>query len=157
MLSFHRESWGRYYDDPERLGLWTQHYTEFTPAHERRLPMEPDVSQYSALEKIGALEVMTVRKEGKMVGYCLVVFRRHLHYSSLCAFEDSYFLSKSERKGLAGYRFLRYVIQVCRSRGAKRLFFMTKTLPGIPNIRPLLERLGFVQTDETLALWLEGA
>lgn len=156
-LSLTRESWERYYNDPEREALWWEHYNEFWEVHQGKLPMSPDVRFYSALEAAGALETIVARKAGKMVGYCLMVVKRHNHYDALCAFEDSYFLTASERLGSAGIRLIREAIRVAKQRGVLRAFFMTKVIlgPGAPpSIEKIFEHLGMEETDAIWALWL---
>lgn len=153
MITYQLESWDSYYSDPERERLWVEHYSEFSPAHESRMEMGPDVNTYSALDRAGSLMVMTARRAGKLVGYCLVVVRRHIHYSALCGFEDSYFLTKSERNGLAGYKLIAKTLHALKKRGCARAYFMTKEFL---NVALLFERLGMSKIDTVYAIWLEG-
>ena len=152
MITFQLESWEQYFSDPEREGLWREHYEEFEPAHEHKMPMGPDVELYSAAARLGQLLILVARKEGKMVGYCLVFVRRHIHYASLCAFEDSYFLTKTERRGRTRIDLIKMTIEACRQRGAVRLYFMTKEFLSISRI---LKYLDFAPIDTVHAIWLE--
>jgi GNAT superfamily N-acetyltransferase len=151
-ITFHSESWDQYYNDPDREALWIEHYSEFVPAHEGKMAMGPDVAAYSALAASGALEIVVARKAGRMIGYCLVVVRRHIHYSSLCAFEDSYFVTKPERLGSVGTRLIKRALEVCKARGCVRAYWMTKEFNSIAK---LFERLGMEKIDSVFAIWLE--
>ena len=152
-ITFHSERWSAYYNDPDRETLWKEHYAEFTPAHEGKMPMGPDVKAYKALDDAGALEIITARRSGQMIGYCLVCVRRHIHYSSLCAFEDSYFVTKPERLGSVGTRLIKRSLEVCKARGCVRAYFMTKEFNSI---EVLFKRLGMEKIDSVFAIWLES-
>ncbi len=152
-ITFHCETWDAYYNDPDRQYLWEEHYSEFEPAHEGKMPMGPDVATYKALEGAGALSIVVARKSGRMIGYCLVVVRRHIHYSSLCAFEDSYFVTKDERRGSVGTRLIKRALDICRARGCVRAYWMTKEFNSI---EVLFKRLGMEKIDSVFAIWLEG-
>lgn len=150
-ITFHSESWDQYYNDPKREPLWVEHYSEFVPAHENKMPMGPDVRTYEALSKAGALEIITARKAGEMIGYCLVVVKRHIHYDALCAFEDSYFVTKPERLGSVGTRLIKRSLEVCKARGCVRGYFMTKEFNSIGK---LFEHIGMQKIDSVFAIWL---
>lgn len=152
-ISYQTESWASYYSDPDLLALWQEHYDELEPAHRGLMPMGPDVAGYEALESVGCLLVQTVRRDGRLIGYCTVVVRRHIHYPTVCGFEDSYFVSRLERKGLIGYKLLRKTLDELKRLGCKRVYFMTKEFN---TIAILLERLGMAKIDSVYAMWLEG-
>jgi len=113
--------------------------------------MGPDEKTYKALSDAGALEVITARKTGKLIGYCLIVVKRHIHYDALCAFEDSYFVTKPERLGSVGTRLIKRALEVCGERGCVRGYFMTKEFNSIGK---LFERLGMQKIDSVYAIWL---
>ena len=118
------------------------------------MPCGPDIKVYEALARAGQLDVIVAREAGQMVGYCLVVTRRHIHYAALCAFEDSYFLTRDARRGLAGYVMIRETLDVLRARGVVRAYFMTKEFLSMAK---LFERLGGDKVDEVYGFWLAGA
>jgi len=153
-ITYQVESWDHYYRDPAREGLWLEHYAEFAPAHEGKMEMAPDLQVFRAMQTSGALQVMVARRAGKMIGYCLVVVRPHIHYCrTLCAFEDSYFVTKSERKGFTGIRLIANSIRALRARGVRRVYFMTKEFNSIALV---LERMGMTKIDSVYAMWLEN-
>jgi len=146
-VTFQLEPWSQYY--PECQGLWKEHWEEFHPVHLGKMPMAPAVSEYEAMAAMGQLQVMVARSAGKMVGYCLVVVRPHLHYChTLTGFEDSYFLTKPFRKGLNGLLLLKHSIEALRARGVQVAYFMTKEFNTIER---LFLRLGGVRMD---SVWM---
>jgi len=145
MITFQLEPWERYYRDPSREALWWEHYEYLQQSHLWELPMEPDLGAYQALAASGQLQVLVAREAGVMVGYSLFLVRRHLHYSALCAFEDSYFLTLSSRRGSAGRRLLAATLDAIWARGCVRAYFMTKEFASIGT---LLTRMGGKRMDE---------
>lgn len=145
MITWQREDWASYRRDCD--GLWVEHYDEI--AVQKSMKMKPDEPAYRALDASGQLDVLVGRKDGQMVGYVLSVVRPHLHYAdSLCGFEDGYFLTKPERRGMAGVRLIREWEASMRARGCQRWFIMTK--PFL-DMGPVLKRLGYSLTDYVYA------
>lgn len=145
MITFQLEPWGQYYGDPSREALWREHYEFLAQAHGHEMEMSPDVASYMAMEQAGQLQIMVARESGVMVGYSLFLIRRHLHYSALCAFEDSYFLTTRLHRGGNGRGLIAATLAAIWARGCVRAYFMTKEFA---NVGKLFERLGGVKTDE---------
>jgi hypothetical protein len=151
MITYQIESWDIYRG--EALGLWQQHW-DAVATDKSQMEMSPQEIYYAALYSAEALQIMTVRENGRMIGYCLVVVRPHMHYSKvLCGFEDSYFVEP--RKGLAtGIVYARLVkksLEALKARGVKKVFFHSKSFA-------LLERIflsqGFAQSDVVYSKWI---
>ena len=138
--------------DPDLLKLFQEHYDEFEPSHQGRMELGPDIAGYKAVEAAGKLLILTARNGGKLIGYCVVVVHRHMHYPTLIGIEDAYYVSKSERKGLVGYKLLKKTLVELRARGCKKVFFMTKEFQSVAI---LLERLGMKKIDSVYTMWLE--
>ena len=114
----------------------------------------PDIISYEAHEAAGELEIVVIRKAGVMIGYCLAVVRRHKHYDALCAFEDSYFITRRpERQGGLASKLIDKMNEVCKKRGVVKIYWMTKL---IYNLGPLFLRKGMEHQDEVYAMWLGG-
>jgi L-amino acid N-acyltransferase YncA len=151
-LTFQEESWARYYADAP--ALWTEHYHELCqdPA---RMPMGPDVEWYEALERAGIMQLVTAREggpEGLLRGYQISVVRRHTHYCSvLCAFEDSFWLHPSCRKGMTGVKLISESVRLLKARGVQRVFFMS--VESYPTDR-IFEYLGFTKTHSAYSKWI---
>lgn len=145
------EPWTQFEADAKPC--WEEHYSEFEPFHQGLMPMGVALEDYRGLESRGQLQTLVAREAGLVVGYCIVVVRAHLHYcTTLCGFEDSYFLTKRLRKGFTGYRLLKESLELLKVRGVKRAYFMTKEFNSV---RVLLERLGLTKCDEVYSVWLE--
>lgn len=150
-VTFQVESWASYYSDPEREALWCEHYSELA-VDKDEMPCGPDIHLFTSLDAIGALQILTARAAGRMIGYFLTVVRPHTHYCSvLCGFEDSYFISKPFRRGLTGVKLIKENERLLRARGVKKLFVMTKTSKDLGMI---YDRLGYHCSDYTYAKWI---
>lgn len=60
---------------------------------DRDFEIEPDSDQYQALANAGALTLITLRDEGKLIGYAIGILYRSLHHRKiLCGFGDSMYI-----------------------------------------------------------------
>ena len=149
LVTYAIEPWRRYY--PECEPLWLAHYAEFEPFHRNRLPFGPDVPMYEAADRAGQLQILVARANGRMVGYCLVLCRRHPHYAMVCGFEDSYYVSPAFRRGWNGVRLIDRSVEALRARGIKMVYFMTTEFNSIQRV---YEWLGFERCDSVYCKWL---
>lgn len=154
LVTFHLESWNDYVRDPACAELWTEHYAEI--AGDKSLPMGPDSPFFAFCDANGMLQLLTARRAGVMIGYCILLVKPHPHYRSvLCGFEDSYFLTQSERMGWTGVRLIKESLKALRKRGVRRAYFMTKLKHDISR---LFARLGAAECDRVWQFNLdEGA
>jgi len=128
----------------EAWPLLEQHWREIAQFKDVQV-LDPDWDAYARLEQMGRLWVMTVRVGGRLIGYTTVIISHDLHYRNLIrAQEDIHFLLPEYRKGLLGYRMLRFVRDKMRARGVQMISFRTK---ASKSHGPLLERLGGVLHD----------
>ena len=68
-----------------------------------RFALSPDWDAYRALESIGQFWMMTVRVDGRLVGYLIGFVRRQLHYkNSLSFISDIFYLLPEHRRGRIG-------------------------------------------------------
>lgn len=139
MISIQRESWESYYSDPRLEALWAEYYAEMAPTHRNVFPLAPDVGTYSALDKLGKLIILTVRLDGELIGFCLVLVSRHNHFEGLCGFEDMFFLTASARKGLTGYRLIKEVRKHAVADGCLEVYWSS---PDAQSVTGLFERAG---------------
>lgn len=151
LITFYIEDWHSYRYDISLPALWAEHYGELAGDPDR-MPMGPDDNFYASLELAGSLQITTARQRGKLVGYVLCAIRPHPHYRSiLCSFEDAYFLTKSCRRGLIGYKLLRFTERALAARGVKKAFFMTKLSKDLLD---LFTRLGYNESDRMVEKWI---
>lgn len=114
---------------------------------------ELDVPLFRLLDARGQLQVLIARDGGAIVGYTIVVLRKHTHYKLFCGFEDAFFLAPEARNGLAGVKLIKETVKALRLRGVQKVFFHSKTVKPLGKI---FERLGFTKSDEIYSLKLEN-
>jgi L-amino acid N-acyltransferase YncA len=149
VITYQVEPWAMYRGDCQ--AIWAEHYDEIA-GDKARMPMRPHEALYERLEATGALQVMTARSAGRLVGYMLFNIQPHPHYADiLCGFEDAYFLSATHRNGMAGVRLIRQSIAALKARGVKRVFIHTKKAKDVGRI---LTFLGLTHSDEIYSAWI---
>lgn len=149
MITFQTEKWDDYYRDCQEL--WKEHYEEIA-VQKDKMKLSPDVETYKIIESKGQLLIVTMRDEGKMIGYSLIIVRSHLHYSQvLCAFEDAYFMSATYRKGRAGIGLIKETLNIVKKMGVQKAFFFTKEFKDLGKI---FEYLGGKKSDIIYAFWI---
>ncbi|MDE2096654.1 MAG: GNAT family N-acetyltransferase [Patescibacteria group bacterium] len=85
------------------------------PAHwaelavHKDIPLDPDFDFYKKADEIGLLEIMTVRKDGVLIGYALWVVKRHPHYKAHSwAINDIIWLRPDHRRENIGSSFIAF-------------------------------------------------
>jgi len=101
----------------------------------------PNFDTYYKLASAGVLHVITARLNGEIVGYTTLLITDLMQHSGVKAcFVDSMFLKKEHRKGLTGYRLLKFVENCARTKGAKRLEWGVTIYN---DFSPILKRMGY--------------
>lgn len=135
----------------EMSGLWELHWQEIA-LDRQKVKLEPDVHTFEVLESLGQLVIVTVRDDGKLVGYHVSLVRSHLHYkSSLTAYVDMYFLHPDYRGGMAGYKMFKFVESALKLRGVERIYSGTKLHKDMGR---LFDRLGYKETERLFVKWI---
>jgi GNAT superfamily N-acetyltransferase len=143
-ITYQTEPWEAYF--PECQSLWLKHWLEVA-LDQAQIPLDPDLERYQAYADAGQLFILTMRDEGKLVGYFTAILSGHLHYKSTpMAFVDLYLVDKPYRKGLAGVRLFREAETALRALGVRRIQTATK-LHAHLDISRLLERLGYARVE----------
>lgn len=110
----------------EAKPMLERHWEELALDKEH-IQLAPDWQRYAQLEAKGALSVVTVRENGKLVGYAWFVVERGLHYSStLEAYMDIYWLMPEVRGRYGGVRLFHAVEAELKRRGVKRVHVGSK-------------------------------
>lgn len=115
-----------------------------------------DLDWYVDQNEQNLLMFCTARDDvtGDLVGYSTVFFYHEKHKDRrLEANVDSVFILPDYRKGMNGVRFLRYIEQQAKIRGASCLY--QSTTPAI-NFGSLLDRMGYDLTTLTYCKELES-
>ena len=131
--------------------LLQQHYEEIA-LNKDKIKLNPDWRAYAELDKINALRVFTARKDGKLMGYFVVIVSKSLHYRDhLFANNDIIFLTKAARKGLTGVKLIKFALDALEAEGVTKVHINTKAHQPLDAI---LERLGFEESERVYSLML---
>ena len=117
----------------ESVEDWASESKDLVYAHWQELGLDqdleiaPDFAKMKAIEDIGIFKVITVREDGKMVGYLLALVSKHLHYrtSPPMLIVDAYYVSPECRSG-TGVKLIRFTESVAHRLGAIKVYFSCK-------------------------------
>ena len=106
---------------------------------------DPDWEAYETLEQAGILKVFTVRSEGELIGYYSCIVSSSLHCRGLLqATIDAIYLHPNYRKGLTGYKLIKFAEKCLKEDGVKIILLGTTEVNPID---PLLLKLGYSKTE----------
>ena len=104
-----------------------------------------DWDAYEALEQAGILKVFTVRSDEELVGYYSCVVSPSLHSRGLLqATVDAIYLHPMHRKGLIGYKLIKFAEKCLKEDNVKIILLGTTEVNPID---PLLLKLGYSKTE----------
>jgi len=117
----------------ESVETWARESKDLVYAHWQELGLDldleiaPDVEKMKILEGMGMFKVVTVRDEGRLVGYLLAVVNTHLHYknSAQMLIVDAYYVSPECRSG-TGVKLIRFTESLAKELGAIKIYFSCK-------------------------------
>lgn len=131
--------------------LLEEHWKEIA-LNKDKIKLNPDWRAYADLDSINALRIYTARKDGKLMGYFVVIVSKSLHYRDhLFANNDIIFLTKSARKGLTGVKLIKFALDSLEAEGVTKVHINTKAHQPFDAI---LERLGFEEIERVYSLML---
>lgn len=138
--------------------LFKRHWEEVA-LDKTKIKLQPDWDRYIMLDRTGYLKMLTVRHEGTLVGYHIVVIMGHLHYAdSLTAFPDIYYLLPEYRGGWAGVKLFTEMMNILRALGVQKMYTMSKVHRSANgrelNTAKMLKRLGFKHVEDHYARML---
>ena len=85
------------------------HYREL---NDGAFELAPDFGRYLKMDELGLLKCYAATVDGALAGYAIFIVSPHLHYStSVWAHEDLYYLAPEYRKGLTGYKWMKFFLQ----------------------------------------------
>jgi GNAT superfamily N-acetyltransferase len=124
MISFQVERWGDVVD--EMRPLWSLHWSEVSTDHDV-VPLQINEPVYRAHDSAGTLLLVTMRVDGKLVGYHTTFLAPHLHSAStLYGFTDLYFILPEWRRGWLPVKLFRYVEDRLREAGVVKVTTATE-------------------------------
>jgi len=131
--------------------LLEEHWKEIA-LNKDKIKLNPDWRAYADLDSIHALRIYTARKDGKLMGYFVVIVSKSLHYRDhLFANNDIIFLTKPARKGLTGVKLIKFALDSLEAEGVTKVHINTKAHQPFDAI---LERLGFEEIERVYSLML---
>ena len=140
-LSFQLETVEMWANDAP--ALWTAHWLEL--GLDLDLEISPNIEKMRAMESLGMFRVITVRDEGKLIGYLLAVTAVHLHYSTspMMFIVDAYYVMPEYRDG-TGARLLMFSEAKAKELGAIKIYLSCKVHKDHSK---LFEALGYQLSD----------
>ena len=153
MITFQKEPLEKFQSFiDEAVLLLKEHYEELAERTDV-IELDPDVEKYQKLLEMNILEVHTARDDGNLVGYALWMVMNHLHYKkSVTASSDILYIHPNYRKGIFGYKFVKWTTEEVKKRSPQRILFHMK--PHL-DYGHLVERLGGHFFEKTYSIVLE--
>lgn len=137
----------------ELQALIPTHYDALS-LHKGRFPLRPQWPVYFEREARGELLFVTLRHDGKMVGYWIAFNAPGLHYETcLTSIMDIWFIHPAHIVGKAPLLLIWTVERELKRRGVNLWFAGSKDHKPCG---PLFEKLGFVKVESTYSKWLEA-
>lgn len=136
----------------EASPLWIPHYDE-VGQNKEKMKLNPDIEQYNHLDSMGMFHIVTVRKDGKLVGYHAAEIGTLRHYKDvLISNSDLYWIDPSCR-GAAGaaLKLFAEVERSSKARGVKVLYDATKLY--LDHDR-LFKHLGYKPIERRYSKWI---
>lgn len=129
------------------------HYDKLS-LHVGRFPLKPQWHVYFEREARGELLFVTLRKDGKMIGYWISFVSPGLHYETcLTAIMDIWFVHPEHIAGKSPILLMRTVERELSRRGVNLWFAGSKDKNPCG---PLFERMGFQRVETYYSKWLEA-
>jgi len=120
--------------------LFYKHWLEIA-VNKDKIKLNPDWGFYETLYEAGYLGIYTVRHNQKLVGYFVVIVKTHPHYKDhLVAINDIIYIDPDYRKGLVGFKLIKFVESDVKNFGVSVLSINTKVHKPFDAV---LERLDF--------------
>lgn len=136
---------------PEIQALVMQHHREVARDPDQT-PLDINVEQYRLLEEHGGMFILTLRHEGQLGGYMVLLVHYSLQSQTiLCGMVDAYYVHPELRRlGYASELFQQ--MEACmRTRGVHRLFSHMKPYIAHP---AFYEKLGWHETEIIYSKWI---
>jgi hypothetical protein len=126
--------------------LHEAHWQE-TEEYRHSIPLSADYEYMINAEQMGRFMLFTVRKDGELVGNCMMYLTRSTHTQKWVAEEDTIFVRSDHRKGRVGIKHIKYVETVLRECGITEI---RVTVKMVNKAGDLLLALGYRHTANQL-------
>ncbi len=136
----------------ESTALLNAHWEECA-GWKDKIKLNVDEARYIAAESNGVGHCFTMREDGRLIGYMVILLAPHIHYKDdKFAYVDVLFMDKERRKGLSAVKFMKWVESEVKRMGAAVMTYHIKTFHDYPAI---FERLGFSKVEVNYAKCLK--
>jgi len=106
--------------------LLEKHWEEVA-LHQGAIKLNPDWKEYARLDAEGSLIAFTARIDGRLVGYCVLIANRSIHYKDhVFAVNDVVFVLPEYRNTAVGYKLIKAAEEHCKNAGVALLTINTK-------------------------------
>lgn len=127
----------------EMIPLWKDHDKEVPGL--KGVTLDPDIGIYEKMAATGSLRIFTVRDMGALHGYQVMMVSRHPHSKNFIqAVQDILYICPALRKGLNGYRFIKWCGEQLKAEGVNAV---CQYISAKNDFGRLLERAGYELTD----------
>lgn len=110
-----------------------------------KIKLNPDWNEYHRLYIQGRLKAYTVRDEGVLVGYFVVIISKSMHYKDhKFANCDIIYVKPDSRAGMTGYKLIKFVEGQLKNHGVSLIHINTKVHAPFDK---LLERMDYTLTE----------
>lgn len=146
MIEIKEEKLGDFLEEMKPLLLL--HWEEVA-AFKDSIVFDPNYDLYFEIEKAGGLHCVTVRDDGRLVGYFLSLVHQHLHYQgSKWAINDVLFIHPDHRHGSLAMDMFKFAESKLRDMGCDVMSIHMKTYARFDR---LVERLGYENVEAIYA------
>lgn len=135
----------------EAAALWEPHYDE-VGQNKEKMYLNPDLEKLDQINARGMLHIITVRKDGELVGYHASIIDTLLHYKHiLAAVGDLYWIRKDCRNGGVPLKLFKKVEETLRNRGVQVMYDVTKVYFDHDR---LFTHLGYKAIERKYSKWI---
>lgn len=138
---------------PEMEALFPTHWKEIA-LDQDQIKLAVDYDRYEQIAAAGAGHIVTVRADGKLVGYHVSLVATHPHYKNdLHGICDLFFILPEYRKGRIGIRMFQFVEETLKARGVVKMLASVKLHYDIGKV---LSYLGWNEIERTYSKYIGG-
>lgn len=131
--------------------LIENHWEEIA-LNKEKIKLNPDWEIYEALNDIDRLRIFTVRDDGRLVGYNILIINKHLHYKDhVFAVNDLIFIDEAYRGRTVAYRLIKYVEKMLKESGVSVMVMNMKVKSPFDK---LLEGCGFTYVERIYSKYI---
>lgn len=150
MISYAKEKMADIIEEikPLHLEQWQE-----TEGYRHGLEFKPDYGRYLQYSESDFYVILTVRRDGELVGHISLYITTSMHTGTKLAQEDTLFLTKSARGGRTAMRLFQFAEAWMTENGVKELYCSVKN--GASSKR-LLESMGCLHVSDGYHKMLQG-